>query len=149
MDIWVTLCSYYRTIFSNKITWLPLHCFAFFNTNVHFCTLCVWQNCGIYTEIVCGSMQRYANSMCYLVAPPVLSFRQYCYFDGFWLKIFSVQFSSVQFSSLIARMGRKDVTTKTYIQTRLVDHLGICIHLTTHLHFTCVISDKIMHPISC
>lgn len=60
---------------------------------MHFCALCVWQNCGIYSEIVCGSMQRYANSMCYLVAPPVLSFGQYCYFDGFWLQIFSVQFT--------------------------------------------------------
>lgn len=81
------------TIFSNKIIWLPLHCFAFFNTNVHFCALCVWQNCGRYSEIVCGAMQGYANSMCYLVAPPVLSFGQYCYFDGFWLQIFSVQFT--------------------------------------------------------
>ena len=33
-------------------------------------------------------------------------------------------------------MGRKDVTAKTYIQTRLVDHFYICIHLTTHLRFT-------------
>ncbi|MDV0338237.1 hypothetical protein, partial [Klebsiella michiganensis] len=32
-------------------------------------------------------------------------------------------------SSLPARMGRKDVTAKTYIQTRLVDHFDICIHL--------------------
>ena len=39
-------------------------------------------------------------------------------------------------SSLPARMGRKDVTAKTYIQTRLVDHFDICIHLTTHLRFT-------------
>ncbi|EFN9165804.1 hypothetical protein D3079_23560 [Escherichia coli] len=27
------------TIFSNKIIWLLLRCFAFLNTNVHFCAL--------------------------------------------------------------------------------------------------------------
>ena len=62
------------TIFLNKIISLPLHCFAFLNTNVHFCALLVWQNCGRYSEIVCGSMQGYANSMCYLIAPAYLSF---------------------------------------------------------------------------
>lgn len=66
--------SYYRTIFSNKIIWLLLHCFAFLNTNVHFCALLVWQNCGRYSEIVCGAMQGYANSMCYLEAPVALVF---------------------------------------------------------------------------
>ena len=62
------------TIFSNKIIWLLLHCFAFLNTNVHFCALLVWQNCGRYSEIVCGAMQGYANSMCYLEAPVALVF---------------------------------------------------------------------------
>ncbi|ECG8516691.1 hypothetical protein DLR11_16250 [Salmonella enterica subsp. salamae] len=33
--------SYYRTIFSRKIIKLLSQCFAFFNTNVHFCALCV------------------------------------------------------------------------------------------------------------
>ena len=62
------------TIFSNKIIWLLLHCFAFLNTNVHFCALWVWQNCGRYSEIVCGPMQGYANSMSYLEAPLYLVF---------------------------------------------------------------------------
>lgn len=39
-------------------------------------------------------------------------------------------------SSRPARMGRKHIPTRTYIQTRLVVQLGICIHLTTHVRFT-------------
>jgi len=55
------------TIFCNKIIWLLLQCFAFLNTNVHFAH-CVWQNCGRYSDFICGLVQGYANCMRYLVA---------------------------------------------------------------------------------
>lgn len=54
-----------------------------------------------------------------LKLPSILSFEQYYYFDGFWLRMLSVQSSS-----LLARMSRKDVTTTTYIQMDK-DHLPL------------------------
>lgn len=106
------------------------YCFVFFNTNVHFCALWVWQNCGRYRR---DCLWRNAK-VCLQHMLPCRS-RLSCFLSSI-ATLMASGYGCCPSSSLPARMGRKDVTAKTYIQTRLVDHFDICIHLTTHLRFT-------------
>lgn len=88
--------------------------------------MCIFARCEC-GKIVAGTV-RFFVAQCKgmltacvtLKLPSILSFEQYYYFDGFWLRMLTIQ-------CLPARMGRKDVTTKAYIQTLLVVHFGICI----------------------
>ena len=88
--------------------------------------MCIFARCEC-GKIVAGTVRLFVaqckgmpTTCLTLKLPSILSFEQYYYFDGFWLRMLTIQ-------CLPARMGRKDVTTKAYIQTLLVVHFGICI----------------------
>ena len=110
--------------------------------------MCIFARCGCGKivsgtgEIVCGSMQKYAYSICYLVAPACLVFEQYCYFDGFWLRMLSVQFTACTDGS--KRCYCKNIHSNTFSRPFRYLHL-----LDYPLTFYLVISNKKMHPIPC
>ena len=88
------------------------------------------------------SMQKYAYSICYLVAPACLVFEQYCYFDGFWLRMLSVQFTACTDGS--KRCYCKNIHSNTFSRPFRYLH-----SLDYPLTFYLVISNKKMHPIPC
>lgn len=77
-----------------------------------------------------------------LSLPPVLFFEQYCYFDGFWLRMLSVQFTACTDGS--KRCYCKNIHSNTFSRPFRYLH-----SLDYPLTFYLVISNKKMHPIPC
>ncbi|MBZ7461422.1 hypothetical protein FMJ29_20950 [Klebsiella michiganensis] len=103
--------------------------------------MCIFARCGC-GKIVAGTVRLFVTqckgmlTACITLSlPPVLSFGQYCYFDGFWLRMLSVQLTA-------CTDGAKACSYKNIHSNTFSRPVGYLHSLDYPLTFYLVISNK-------